>query len=102
MSGKNITDLDIAIGPELAGATVWGKDIYVSDKFLMARFTAKNNTTNEDLYLTGICIKNKDGYTVSAVDGLWYYLEGEGREGTLVGFENDRKEVIGYSVVLKK
>jgi hypothetical protein len=101
MSGRSITDLDIDIGPDLAGATVWGKDIYVSDKFLMARFKAVDNNTNKDLYLTGICIKNKDGYTVSAVDGLWYYLGEGGREGTLVGFENDRKEVIGYSVVLK-
>ncbi len=101
ISGKKITDLDNNIGPDLAGASVWGSDVYANDKFQMARFTAKNINTNEDLYLTGICIKDDKEYMIFAVDGFWYYLEKNDREGTLVGFENDRKEIIGYSVVLK-
>ncbi|UCC81230.1 MAG: hypothetical protein JSW64_07705 [Candidatus Zixiibacteriota bacterium] len=100
-SGKIITEEECEIGPDLAKANVWDKEVYVNDNFQMARFTASDLKANEERFITGVCIRDKDRYHVLAVDGLWYYLEKNNREGTLVGFENDRKEIIGYSVILK-
>ncbi len=100
-SGKVITEEDCQIGPDLTKANAWDREVYVNDNFQMARFTAADLKTNEERFITGFCVRDKDKYNLFVVDGLWYYLEKNDREGTLVGFENDRKEIIGYSVILK-
>jgi hypothetical protein len=101
ISGQKLSEADNYIGPDLSAASVWGLDVYVNEKFQMTRFTAKNIYTKEKLYLTGICNRDDDGYTVFAVDGFWYYLEKDEQEGTLVGFKNGQSEIVGYSVIFK-
>ncbi len=100
-SGKIITEEDCQIGPDLTKANDWDKEVYVNDNFQMARFTAADLKTNQERFITGFCVRDKDKFNVLAVDGLWYYLEKSNTEGTLVGYDNDKKEIIGYSVILK-
>jgi hypothetical protein len=100
-SGKIITEADCQIGPDLAKANVWDKEVYINRNFQISRFTATDINSNEERFITGICIRDKDKYNVFVVDGLWYYLEKNAREGTLVGYNNDKKEIVGFSVILK-
>jgi hypothetical protein len=101
ISGEKLSEADNYIGPDLSAAHVWGLDVYVNEKFQIARFTAKNINTAEKSYLTGICIKDDNEYTVYAVDGFWFYLEKNETEGTLVGFRNGQSEIVGYSIILR-
>ena len=100
-AGKMIKEVDCQIGPELGNANVWDDEVYVNNNFQMARFTATDMNANRDRFITGFCIREKDKYNIFVVDGLWYYLENDGGAGTLVGYDNDKKEIVGYSVVLR-
>lgn len=101
ITGEKLSESDSYIGPELVRVSTWDKTVYVDEGFRVARFTARNINSSEKLYITGICTKINGEYKVFAVDGLWYYLEKDDNEGTLVGFRNDQSEIVGYSVILK-
>lgn len=100
-SGKMLAEEDCEIGPDLVKANVWDNDVYVNRKFQMARFTATEVKTNRARFVTAFCISEKEKYNTFVVDGLWYYLEKNAAEGTLVGYDNDKNEVVGYSVMMK-
>jgi len=94
--GILLKEIWIDIGNNCRYSGRWNSIADVFPEYILLRFMAR--VGEKKVHVTGILYYNDYDWIPLFVQGFWYLLEDEDESYTLIGFEQEDKEIIAFSI----